>query len=958
MATDRPRLVRHAAVALIAMVGSLPFTAGAQTWMLKAQRQLTCTSAAGDDERAALGVQWMPEGRAVTDAEMRALQAYVTGARTAGDERLFRYLSLLATFSYQANYSNDQELRRRFDGSILFHARARVDEGGAPHVITQIFLCIQAQLIESLLESRRPEGAGQIAVILADHYTRVSLQHAAADWPLMLALRAVADAPEGQERALNDLAAAALNRALALEQAAPRRASRLFASAAMARLLSGESREAVMAGARSVMILPEDEKAAATWRAFPAMYDASKVTEATEPPTAIGMTQGFLEARGFPVSIGDATADFDTYVRMAEVYRDLDRDNTEFWVLAFRELIALNNSVVSMAFLRSALARLAAATDRPVDMLLAWQSRDPLPVSEIDRAGKLYDFLLDERRKSLVIDARTQLFHAFDGESILHSLSRLRAQSPAERRAIDDLSFRVLQLDSFTRISVAAASTGLKALDTEMTDYDRFTLERFYTYMAQHSTWIMAAGSRVVVEPGARLPSADTLWNAFMVISVFQNETTAALDGYYDVLRRGAPGVAAMTVPYAITLDEFQRQLGNDQAVIASLVGARESYVWAIGRDRIAFERVDRSAAELAESVAALRASVAAKGAGGLLDVPAFDAAAAHELYRATVGKVASALDGIAHLYWYGDGALGAVPPAILVTAPPRNPAPTSMADFESTEFLVDRYSLSSLPDLYLAKTMFLKPERRSMESPRFAGIGAPLLSREELAQKTLASSFELAGGTAIRNLRSLPKLPAAREELDALAEMFHEPLLWLGDEADESRVKALPLKEYRVIAFATHGFTRSDIQGQMYPSLLLAPPEQAQGNNDGLLTTLEIGELDLDADLVLLSACNTATSDGRPDAEAFSGLVQSFLVAGARSLLVSHWPVASGAASRLSVATVEQWLAGEPLARSLQQSIRRIRSEAQSDLEAHPFFWGPFVLADDGAASLTSARP
>ena len=942
-----------ATVALAVLLPLTPRHSHAETWMLKAQHQMTCTSATGAAERSQLDVQWLPESTAAAN-QVRQLRDYVVPARAAAKQKLFRYLSLLAGFAYQADYSNDQFMRSQFDGYIMAHALQGMNHA-SPEVLTQIFLCSQVRLMEAMHENGNLNEINQLAVIFTDHYRKLALSGSVTDWPLIRALRLMTVAPEGLDRGIDDLVAVALGRANALERVDPLRVSRLFANAARVRLLMGEAKEAMIIGARSIVLVPETYRTAATWRAFPAMYDAVRITQADEPPTAIGMTQGILEQHGFPEGLNDPEIDFAVYLRLAEAYKQLGMDNSSFLVLAFRELINLQNDIVTMTFMRNGLRRLAELSENPVDMLLQWQSRDPLPAGDLARAGKLYEFLLDQRRGTVVTDARVQMLSAFITESLLYSLSRHTPRNAREQVAITDLSFRALQLDSFTRVSVAAAATGLQHV--QVNEKQRFQLEKFYTYTAMHSAWLQAAGWRIVVPPGAALPDADELWTSFMTITTFQNETTTALDQYYDILRQVAPGVAAMTVPYAQPLDEFQRKLSGTQAVLATVVGADALYVWGIRNNRARFVRMNRSAEEVAESVRAVRASVAAHGSGTQLEVPAFGAAA-FELYAATFGQVGPTFEGADHVFWYGDGVLGSLPPAILVTETPNNPKPIRMAELRGTRFLVDQYSLSSLPDLYLGKTAFLRPRESIGAVPTFAGIGAPLLSTEQLAQETLSSSFELAGGTSVDDLRELARLPAAREELNSLSAMFDDPLVWLGPDADEARLKAAPLDSYRVLAFATHGFTRSDIKGQMYPSLLLAPPEQSQGANDGLLTTLEIGGLKLNADLVLLSACNTATSDGRPDAEAFSGLAQSFLVAGARSLMVSHWPVASGAASELSVATVRQWLAGKPLAKSLQGSIQRIRNQAGRDIEAHPFFWGPFVLADDGASGLGVGQP
>ena len=915
--------------------------------MVKAQRELTCTSKAMEQERQSLGVRWFPEGRARTQAEMQNLQRYVTGAGTRGEERLFRYLTLLAGFAYQANYSNDQFLRSRFDGLILGHAAPSLNYA-APNLMTQIFLCAQARLMSAMIETGQPAYVNQLGATLAGHYAKLPITPPVNDWPLITALRHVVVSPEGHERALNDLTAATLNRALALEQRAPMRASFLFAEAAAGRYRTGDAREAFAIGARSVMVMPDPYKAAAAWRAYPAMFDAAVITGRSEPPTATQLTESFFTNYDFPEDTGDSELDFAVNMRMAEAMREMGMDNTNFWVLAYNHLRKLNHGVVSHEFLRRGLQRLADATDKPVDMLLSARTMDALPASELVKAKMLYDQVLSGRRETVQIDTGEQLLLSFMTESILYSLSRIQPRNAREQAEILDLSFRALQLDSFTRISVAAASTGIRNL--KMDKDRRFALERFYTYTADHSAWLDVTGLRVAVAPSQKIPSAKEMWVSFMTISVFQNETGAELEKYYAILKQFSPETFAMTVPYAIPMRDFQAKLAANDAVFASVVGTTESYVWGVRNNQVAFTRIDASAADISASVTALRASLAASGSGNQLTVPPFEAGVAHTLYEQTIGSVRDSLVGADNLYWYGDGALGALPPAILVTARPKAGQLSSLSDLNATAFLVDDYALSSLPDLFLGKTEFLRSGRKTAASAKFAGFGAPLLSEQELEQDSLSSSFELAGGVPVGDLRSLAKLPAAKNELDSLSEVFDEPEIWLGEEASEANLRAAPLDQYRVIAFATHGFTRSDIQGQIYPSLLMAPPENPTSiANDGLLTTLEIGRLELNADLVLLSACNTATSDGRPDAEAFSGLAQAFLVAGAQSLLVSHWPVASGAASELSVGAVANWQAGDSLARSLQSSVTTLRANASSDIEAHPFFWGPFVIASDG---------
>ena len=114
-------------------------------------------------------------------------------------------------------------------------------------------------------------------------------------------------------------------------------------------------------------------------------------------------------------------------------------------------------------------------------------------------------------------------------------------------------------------------------------------------------------------------------------------------------------------------------------------------------------------------------------------------------------------------------------------------------------------------------------------------------------------------------------------------------------------RVKRAPLADYGIVYFATHGLVAGDVKGLAEPSLALSIPKQPSELDDGLLTASEVAQLKLNADWVVLSACNTIAGD-KPGAEALSGLARSFFYAGARALLVSHWAVDSEAATRLAV--------------------------------------------------------
>ena len=177
-----------------------------------------------------------------------------------------------------------------------------------------------------------------------------------------------------------------------------------------------------------------------------------------------------------------------------------------------------------------------------------------------------------------------------------------------------------------------------------------------------------------------------------------------------------------------------------------------------------------------------------------------------------------------------------------------------------------------------------------------------------------------------------------------------------LGAQATEREVKRLSaageLAKYRMVHFATHGVLSGQLDGTHEPGLILTPPDTATEEDDGYLSASEIAALKLDADLVILSACNTAAG-AATSAEALSGLARAFIYAQARALLVSHWEVYSDATVKLITTTVREMARDPKVGRSeaLRRSMLALIDNGAPH-EAHPAYWAPFVVVGEGAAT------
>jgi CHAT domain-containing protein len=453
-------------------------------------------------------------------------------------------------------------------------------------------------------------------------------------------------------------------------------------------------------------------------------------------------------------------------------------------------------------------------------------------------------------------------------------------------------------------------------------------------------------------------------------------------------IERRFPAYAQLIDPRPATIEDTRRALRPGEALIATYVGRERSFVWAVPQSgAVAFAAVDKGQRAIAETVANLRKSLD-PNAATLGDIPAFDVALAHGLYDDLLKPVEAGFANADSLLVVPHDALGQLPFGVLVTqaAPLRaeRPGEALFANYKDVPFLIRKAAITQLPSVAALSTLRGLPvppaNRRA-----FVGFGDPWFSpqqAQEARAQTQTAQLQTRGALQTRGLPlvrrnapatqsvdsaelgMLPRLPDTADEVRGIALALNADAsdVILGAQANERTVKGMDLSNRRVVMFATHGLIPGDLNGLTQPALALSAPNVADIDGDGLLTLDEVLGLKLNADWVILSACNTATGDGA-GAEAVSGLGRAFFYAGTRALLVSNWPVETTSARELTTDLFARQARDPALqrAQALRQAMTGLidgngyvdpASRATVFAYSHPIFWAPFSLVGDGGGN------
>ncbi len=479
--------------------------------------------------------------------------------------------------------------------------------------------------------------------------------------------------------------------------------------------------------------------------------------------------------------------------------------------------------------------------------------------------------------------------------------------------------------------------------------------------------------------------------NASSAVKVEENidNLNRAGDAILEEINKRFPRYADFVNPKPVSLSEVQKALRPGEALISIYTAEDKTYIWAAAQTGEAvFSSAPISKKESKRIVSGLRKSLDSHPRT-FGDIPDFDSDLAGRLYDSLLKPVEAGWKDAKYLLTVTPGPLGQLPLALLLTSPvkPKTDRELLFDKYHDLPWLIRKVSLTSVPSINALVSLRAVPGGDPQRKP-FIGFGDPVFSPKQLEQPVAAKKGDapktsrLASrglSVTVRGVRisekgmldsmkidssllsQLERLPDTSEEIISTAralEADQQKDVFLGRNASEHQVKNILLSDRKVVSFATHALVPGDLDGLDQPALALSSPSVTGEKEDGLLTMGEILKLKMNADWVVLSACNTGAAEGQ-GAEAISGLGKAFFYAGTRSLLVTMWPVETTSAKKLVTDTFHAQKDNRNLSRAqalrkaaldmIDRGVLKDRASGRTAAAyAHPLFWAPFVLVGD----------
>ena len=508
----------------------------------------------------------------------------------------------------------------------------------------------------------------------------------------------------------------------------------------------------------------------------------------------------------------------------------------------------------------------------------------------------------------------------------LEALQAAADRNPENRAQLTTEMFEAAQLamGSRTALDIAQATARLAAGDPKtgavirdyqdkQSDFDAVQAERDVTVANRGSAEQLAAID-------ARIAAAQK-----------------ARDEAESVVLTAAPRYVEWSEKPA-TESDVRERLGANEAVAFLFVSSKGSYGFLVKRGGTIAYRIPMNETEIAASITKLRDSTVERPGG----LPNFDFATGYALYAALFGPVEKDLDGVSELSVAATGDLLRFPLAALVTQPGVS---VSSGDYRKVPWLLRRVALGYFP----SPRVYVNLRERSggaTASEPYIGFGdfRPATQAQLAAtfpRDRCRDDFEALGG--------LERLPNTKVEVTTIGQRLGvgPSAIVLGEGFTKARLTRPDLDQRRIVVLATHALLPEDLKCQPGPSIVVSVPANAPNANAGLLGPGDIEKLKLDADLIVLSACNTAGPSAKTG-ESLSGLARAFFRAGARGVMVTHWSIASGAAIPLMINTFPTGRAGLDTAQALRQAQLQMidtAGTANNPIElSYPNYWAAFA--------------
>jgi CHAT domain-containing protein len=443
-------------------------------------------------------------------------------------------------------------------------------------------------------------------------------------------------------------------------------------------------------------------------------------------------------------------------------------------------------------------------------------------------------------------------------------------------------------------------------------------------------------------------------------------------------LHKSFPAFEQLVRPAPLGLQVVQSKLGKDEILLFAFVAYSDIYLWAITADDVQWTHSQLSSETAEGIVKKLRDGLVFGPAdeGANSDTrPLYDLGLSYSLYSGIFGPATPQLRSKRRIYYVPTGFLAALPLSVLVDTRPEIPRPnrSQASAYRKASWVIRNHEICVLPDVATLRSFGL-PEANKDERKPLIGFADPVYNSAQTKLLNVASTERgLPRGTrrsqpsvlsspvtGLEVLKMFDRLEGTRDELEAVGTALKADKadLFLGAAASEATVKHLSeqgrLAEYKVVYFAMHGIEANAAFGKFSvgnaePSLVMTVPSAASAIDDGLLSTSEIAELRLNADWVVLSACDTAAGESA-SAEALSGLARAFFYAGARSLIVTQWGASDLDTKAVMTRTFSETAADPKIRRSeglRRAMLARIEGATTEDKkwDSYPGYWGPFEL-------------